>query len=69
MADQELMTVPEVAVRLRLSRETVRRLLRDGHLAGVRTGTTRGGWRVTKDEVARFIRAGGLVGRPFDDPR
>ena len=47
--------VPEVAARLRVSAETVRRWLRDGDLRGVRF-SDRGGWRVMSNEVERKLR-------------
>ena len=54
MAEDELLTVVEVAHRLKLSRETVRRWLRDGKLRGVRFSDS-GGWRVRASEVERLL--------------
>ena len=48
MAD-ELLTVKEVAARLKLNPQTVRRWIRSGRLRGVRVGTR--GWRVKAEEV------------------
>lgn len=59
MQGDELLTVPEVAARLKVSEETVRRWLRDGHLRGRRIGSTRAGWRVLESELRRFIEDGG----------
>ncbi len=56
MADERLLTVGEVAERLRTSEETVRRWLRSGRLRGGRPGGTRLGWRITEAEVRRFMR-------------
>jgi len=53
MAD-ELMTAQEVATRLRVSRETVRRWLRDGKLKGFVVSDA-AGWRIPVSEVDRFI--------------
>lgn len=49
------MTVREVAELLRVGQETVRRWLRDGKLRGVLI-SDRGGYRMTRAEVDRFIR-------------
>jgi len=54
MAD-DLLTVPEVAKRLRVSEETVRRWLRDGRLSGRRLPSTRAGWRIPASELHRFV--------------
>jgi excisionase family DNA binding protein len=48
MAD-ELLTVKEVAARLKLNPQTVRRWIRSGRLRGVRVGAR--GWRVREMEV------------------
>jgi excisionase family DNA binding protein len=59
MAEDEALTVAEVAKRLKLSQETVRRWLRDGKLRGVRFSDA-GGWRVRTSEVERVL-SGGLA--------
>jgi excisionase family DNA binding protein len=51
-----LLTVPEVADRLRLSQETIRRMLRDRRLSGFRPGGDSAGWRVSERDLAAFIR-------------
>jgi excisionase family DNA binding protein len=59
MTDTEtdkLLTVPEVAERLRLSTETIRRMLRDGRLTGFRIGADNAGWRVSEADLVAFIR-------------
>lgn len=48
----DLLTVPEIAVRLRVCRETVRRYLRDGRLDGVRIGRA---WLVSSESLARLL--------------
>ena len=48
----EFLTVNEVARRLKVSTFTVRRWLNDGQLRGVQFG---GRWRITEEELARFI--------------
>jgi len=59
MNDQRLLTVREVAERLRSSPETVRRWLRQGKLRGFRPGGTKLGYRVPESELQRFLRAAG----------
>ena len=55
MNEQRLLTVREVAERLRSSPETVRRWLRQGKLRGFRPGGTKLGYRVPESELVRFI--------------
>jgi excisionase family DNA binding protein len=54
-----LLTVDEVAERLRANPETIRRWLRAGKLRGVRPGGTKLGYRVTEADLQAFI-----VGKP-----
>jgi excisionase family DNA binding protein len=56
MTEQRLLTVREVADRLRSSPETVRRWLRQGKLRGFRPGGTKLGYRVPEDELQGFIK-------------
>ena len=49
--DDALLTVDEVAGRLRVHPETVRRWLRTGQMRGVRVGGRRTGWRIRLSEV------------------
>jgi excisionase family DNA binding protein len=54
----EILTVPEVAAKLRISETSVYRLIGDGHLNAVNAGARR---RVVSDEeLDRFIRTGGV---------
>ncbi len=55
MAGSRLLTVAEVAERLRTHPETVRIWLRQGKLRGRRLGGTRLGWRVSEAELERFL--------------
>jgi excisionase family DNA binding protein len=55
MPEQRLLTVREVAERLRSSPETVRRWLRQGKLRGFRPGGTKLGYRVPERELQRFL--------------
>jgi len=67
MNDQRLLTVREVAERLRSSPETVRRWLRQGKLRGFRPGGTKLGYRVPESELQRFRRAAAEGKGPADD--
>jgi excisionase family DNA binding protein len=55
MADDPLLTVQEVAARLRLKPETVRRWLRTGRLLGISLGSDHAGWRVRESALAEFL--------------
>lgn len=53
---EELLTAQDVADRLRVTVETVRRWLRDGDLVGVQLGD-RAGYRIRRSELERFLAA------------
>jgi excisionase family DNA binding protein len=55
MNEQHLLTVREVADRIRSSPETVRRWLRQGKLRGFRPGGTKLGYRVSESELQGFL--------------
>jgi excisionase family DNA binding protein len=57
-----LLTVAEVAGRLRTHPETVRRWMREGKLRGVRLGGPKLGWRVAEAELERFLADAGAPG-------
>jgi excisionase family DNA binding protein len=57
MTGRKLLTVDQVAERLQVHPETVRRWLRGGWLRGVRLGGSKLGYRVSEDELERFIQA------------
>ena len=59
MADEQFLTVKEVAERLRVNPYTVRRWLREGKLRGKLMGGDRGGYRIAASELARFMANGG----------
>lgn len=63
MADEQLLTVPEVAKRLRVNPETVRRWLREGKMRGFIPGGLRAGYRITESEVDRFMNEAPRVGK------
>jgi excisionase family DNA binding protein len=56
MNEQRLLTVREVAERLRAAPETVRRWLRQGKLRGFRPGGTKLGYRIPESELHRFLQ-------------
>jgi excisionase family DNA binding protein len=55
MADEQVLTVPEVADRLRVSTATVTNWLREGRLRGYRLGGTKAGWRIEVSDLDKFI--------------
>jgi excisionase family DNA binding protein len=57
------LTVEQAAAALQLTPETVRRMLRDGRLHGVRLGERRMGWRIPAENVARLLMSGGQAHR------
>jgi excisionase family DNA binding protein len=58
MTNDELLTVREVATRLKIHPETVRIWLRNGRIKGTQIGGTRLGWRVPAREVDRIVTEG-----------
>ena len=54
MTDERYWRVPELAERLRVDPETVRRWLRAGKLRGILL-SQQGGYRIPDSEVRRFI--------------
>ena len=58
MEGEQLLTVADVADRLRIDPETVRVWLRTGKLRGSRIGGKRAGWRIPKSEVERLALGG-----------
>jgi len=57
MVTDELLTVEEVAARLKVHPETVRRHLKAGTIKGHRLGSKRLGWRIAASELDRFVGA------------
>ncbi len=62
MATEELFTVREVAQRLKVHEETVRRWLGAGDLKGYRPGGKKTGWRIAASDLERYIA--GVSGSP-----
>lgn len=53
--NDDLVTVPEAATRLRVDQETIRRWLRSGRLQGINLGPGKGRWRIRAAELDRFL--------------
>lgn len=53
MSDATFLTIAEVAAKLRVSKMTVYRMVHNGELGALRVGRS---FRVTEDEVARYLR-------------
>ena len=58
VTDEELLTVSEVAGKLKINPETVRVWLRSGKLKGVMPGGDRIGYRIPESEVQRILKGG-----------
>jgi len=56
MHEDPLLKVDEVADRLRVNPETVRRMLRRGRIRGSLPAGQRGGWRIPASEVDRILK-------------
>jgi excisionase family DNA binding protein len=52
---RQWLTVQQVAHRLQVAEESVRRWLRAGELGGVNLGG-KGGWRISEEDFDRFLR-------------
>jgi excisionase family DNA binding protein len=55
MTEDRLLTVPEVAERMRVGVDTVRRWLRTGRLKGLLPGGTKTGYRVRESDLRAFM--------------
>ncbi len=51
---EQLLTVDEVAEKLKIHPETIRRWLREGRLDGYRI-SRKGGWRIRQESVTRML--------------
>lgn len=58
--DLDLFTIEEVACALRISEQTVRKLIQTGELGGVRLA---GGFRISRDSLEELLRTGGRKDR------
>ncbi len=55
MADEQLLTVEQIADRLQVTEWTVRNWLRQGRLRGLRLGSRTAGWRVRPSDLEHFL--------------
>lgn len=58
MDDDQLLTVNEVAERLRLNPKTIRRWIGAGKIAAIRLGSDRAGWRIRSSEINLLLEGG-----------
>lgn len=56
MDEQQIMTVKQVAERLGVRQETIRRWINEGRLKGTMIGGTKIGYRVLSSDVERLVR-------------
>lgn len=55
--EERWLTVEEVATRLQVSQETVRRWIRAGHLPVLDLGGPKAGYRIREDALEAFVSA------------
>jgi excisionase family DNA binding protein len=65
---ERLMTVEQVAERLQVNEQTVRRWLRQEEMTGVPFGG-RTGWRISEDDLKTFIERKRFGGEPEKEQR
>ena len=53
--EDRMLTVQDVAERLQVNANTVRRWLLAGKLAGVRLGGSKTGWRIAESDLREFV--------------
>ena len=56
MSDEPVLTVKQVAERLGVRQETVRRWINEGRIRGTMIGGTKSGYRILASEVERVLR-------------
>ncbi len=57
MEGERLLSVGDVADRLKVTEDTVRRWLREGRLQAYRLGGGRSGWRISEADLRRFLES------------
>jgi excisionase family DNA binding protein len=55
MTTRRYLTVEQIVARLQVDKETVRRWLRTGRLNGIRPGGSKAGYRVTEEDLQKFL--------------
>ena len=68
LASGQLLTVPEVATRLRTTPKTVRRWVRTGRLAAFLPGGAKVGYRIAEADLVQFLQAHRLQARTEEQP-
>jgi excisionase family DNA binding protein len=65
MGDDELLTVQDIVRTLKVHEESVRKWIRTGALPAFLLGSSKGGYRVRRDDFERFVRErfGGEMGK------
>lgn len=56
MTEEALLTVRQVAKRLSVHEETVRRWIAAGRLRAIKLGSRAAGWRIRQGELDRFLQ-------------
>lgn len=56
MSDEPVLTVKQVAERLGVRQETIRRWINEGRIRGTMIGGTKSGYRILASEVERVLR-------------
>src|SRR5262252_4497898 len=64
MIDRQYLTVEQAADELQLHPETIRRMLREGRLAGHRFGGRKAGWRIPRRAVEGLLSGTASAARP-----
>ena len=67
--DDELLTVAEVAKRLKLHQETIRRWIREGKMPAISLGRTQAGYRIRASELRLFLSGNKQLELPGDDAK
>ena len=67
MTDEVVLTVREVASRLRVSEWTVADWLRTGRLRGYRVGGKRAGWRIREADLNQYVAERQAASRPIEN--
>lgn len=56
--DDSLLTVQQIAERLQLNPQTVRRWLKAGRLKGISLGSDKAGWRMRESDLREYLERG-----------
>ena len=67
--DDELLTVAEVAKRLKLHQETIRRWIREGKMPAISLGRTQAGYRIRASDLRLFLSGNKQLELPGDSAK